>query len=319
MMATCSAPVANSCTSSERSKVTPSVSKSSDLSCRAVSEGHTSVLLATHHAPLPGPSGIAPSTSYSIRGHSASRTGRHEEDQVNKYDTSATNSDDDDYEEDLLEEGDACLSVTMEDMPSFSRHTKPKAHPNLTKGVSFSVSDYDVEGQGNVDLRMACCGGDAIDVNGLVDNRHQDIDLDDINFIPDTDQLTITSSGRKKSSYKIERNPNRQISSSSDEWPEVTVEHHGHSRLTMAPHPHPHTITCRPISESSSVAKLSLASSCSSDPNAPFCKICHLNAKAGDPLISPCRCAGTMQFIHCGCLMVCFSNQLTSICTNLIV
>lgn len=34
----------------------------------------------------------------------------------------------------------------------------------------------------------------------------------------------------------------------------------------------------------------------------PFCKICHLPARDDDPLISPCRCSGTVQYIHCGCL-----------------
>lgn len=38
--------------------------------------------------------------------------------------------------------------------------------------------------------------------------------------------------------------------------------------------------------------------------NRPFCKICHLGAnKDGDRLISPCKCSGTMQYIHCGCLL----------------
>lgn len=34
----------------------------------------------------------------------------------------------------------------------------------------------------------------------------------------------------------------------------------------------------------------------------PFCKICHMPARDDDPLISPCRCSGTVQYIHCGCL-----------------
>ena len=47
---------------------------------------------------------------------------------------------------------------------------------------------------------------------------------------------------------------------------------------------------------SSSTSTLSL--------NKPFCKICHLGTtKNGDKLISPCRCSGTMQYIHCGCLL----------------
>lgn len=38
--------------------------------------------------------------------------------------------------------------------------------------------------------------------------------------------------------------------------------------------------------------------------NRPFCKICHLGAcKDADRLISPCKCSGTMQYIHCGCLL----------------
>lgn len=84
-------------------------------------------------------------------------------------------------------------------------------------------------------------------------------------------------------------------------------------------HQHPNTITCRPISDTSSIAQSSLSSSSSSletDPLSPTCKICHLNAKDGDPLISPCKCSGTMQYIHCGCLMVC---HFTVICIVLIV
>jgi hypothetical protein len=64
------------------------------------------------------------------------------------------------------------------------------------------------------------------------------------------------------------------------------------------------TIACRPISETSLVTQFSVSSSSLSDPNAPMCKICHMNAKENDPLISPCRCSGTMQYMHCGCLMV---------------
>lgn len=49
-------------------------------------------------------------------------------------------------------------------------------------------------------------------------------------------------------------------------------------------------------SSSSSSSSLSL--------NKPFCKVCHIgNGKNGDKLISPCRCSGTMQYIHCGCLL----------------
>lgn len=36
----------------------------------------------------------------------------------------------------------------------------------------------------------------------------------------------------------------------------------------------------------------------------PICKICHIgSSKHGDKLISPCKCSGTMQYIHCACLL----------------
>lgn len=60
----------------------------------------------------------------------------------------------------------------------------------------------------------------------------------------------------------------------------------------------------KPICPSSSMTQVSIASSLISDPSSPMCKICHVSAKDNDPLISPCRCSGTMQYIHCGCLMV---------------
>lgn len=47
----------------------------------------------------------------------------------------------------------------------------------------------------------------------------------------------------------------------------------------------------------------SVSSDVNTDPMLPICKICHLNAKDEDPLITPCKCSGTMQFIHCKCLM----------------
>jgi len=54
---------------------------------------------------------------------------------------------------------------------------------------------------------------------------------------------------------------------------------------------------CRTIcSSSSSISSAGL--------NKPFCKICHLSStKNGDKLISPCKCSGTMRYIHCACLL----------------
>lgn len=47
----------------------------------------------------------------------------------------------------------------------------------------------------------------------------------------------------------------------------------------------------------------SVSSDVNTDPMLPICKICHLNAKEDDPLITPCRCSGSVQFIHAKCLM----------------
>ncbi|XP_070543550.1 E3 ubiquitin-protein ligase MARCHF2-like [Ptychodera flava] len=34
----------------------------------------------------------------------------------------------------------------------------------------------------------------------------------------------------------------------------------------------------------------------------PICRICHEGDKAGEELISPCRCTGTMSYLHRGCI-----------------
>uniref|UniRef100_A0A6A7FS44 E3 ubiquitin-protein ligase MARCH1 n=2 Tax=Hirondellea gigas TaxID=1518452 RepID=A0A6A7FS44_9CRUS len=59
-----------------------------------------------------------------------------------------------------------------------------------------------------------------------------------------------------------------------------------------------------PFSRIPSNNKASFLSSSSSTTSMPFCRICHLPEGDGvETLISPCRCAGTMEFIHHGCLM----------------
>ncbi|GIX67653.1 RING-CH-type domain-containing protein [Caerostris extrusa] len=63
-----------------------------------------------------------------------------------------------------------------------------------------------------------------------------------------------------------------------------------------------HTFSGADISGSASAAQLSIASSFG-DSSLPICKICHTAARPEDPLISPCRCTGTLRYIHCGCLM----------------
>ncbi|KAK6054406.1 zinc finger, C3HC4 type, partial [Cooperia oncophora] len=39
--------------------------------------------------------------------------------------------------------------------------------------------------------------------------------------------------------------------------------------------------------------------------NEPLCRICHCcwPSDASDPLISPCRCSGSLQYVHVSCLM----------------
>lgn len=52
-----------------------------------------------------------------------------------------------------------------------------------------------------------------------------------------------------------------------------------------------------------SYSKTGVLSASSSTASMPMCRICHHPQGDGlDTLISPCRCAGTMQFIHQGCL-----------------
>nr|XP_045600147.1 uncharacterized protein LOC123759307 [Procambarus clarkii] len=52
-----------------------------------------------------------------------------------------------------------------------------------------------------------------------------------------------------------------------------------------------------------SYSRTGVLSASSSTASMPMCRICHHPQGDGlDTLISPCRCAGTMQFIHQGCL-----------------
>lgn len=49
--------------------------------------------------------------------------------------------------------------------------------------------------------------------------------------------------------------------------------------------------------------KLSLSSNSSKTSDYPdICRICHCEGTAGEPLISPCSCLGTMQYLHQSCL-----------------
>ncbi|GIY43646.1 RING-CH-type domain-containing protein [Caerostris darwini] len=70
-----------------------------------------------------------------------------------------------------------------------------------------------------------------------------------------------------------------------------------------------HTFGADHISRSASEAQPSIDNF--GDGNLPTCKICYTTSKPEDPLISPCRCIGTLKYIHCRCLMrwLEFSNR----------
>lgn len=46
----------------------------------------------------------------------------------------------------------------------------------------------------------------------------------------------------------------------------------------------------------------------SSSSTHPTCRICHLSGELGETLITPCRCSGTMQYIHTTCLVVSYET-----------
>ncbi|KAF8785358.1 uncharacterized protein LOC129958306 [Argiope bruennichi] len=115
-----------------------------------------------------------------------------------------------------------------------------------------------------------------------------------------------------KSSYRSSLNPNvnfkvfdiESLSEAGEPGDNVSQENNVHYGLDDAwfiPSAR-HTFSGADISGSASAAQLSIASSFG-DSSMPICKICHTAAKPEDPLISPCRCTGTLRYIHCGCLM----------------
>ena len=66
-----------------------------------------------------------------------------------------------------------------------------------------------------------------------------------------------------------------------------------------------HSISLKHINSISPPMSYTLDSK--SDTNSVFldiCKICHQPSDPEDPLISPCRCAGSLQYIHGACLTV---------------
>ncbi|KAI1280482.1 E3 ubiquitin-protein ligase MARCHF1 [Halotydeus destructor] len=238
---------------------------------------------------FPGPSGIANSTGSTANclQFASQATGSL---QANGTDSSDEEDDDDD------DEDAKCLWHEPQFEALQSRAVPSNGHSVhlvTSPGVDGTFFTEDANGQDE-------CGQ-----SQLMASRGQ-CSLEDAEVAIDSalprEQCSITSNGSKRSMATLGRQRRgASAKSSGSESPRVLPG--TAARVQTASGQATSRITCRPISESSSLAQLSIASSCSSDPLMPMCKICHLNAKDGDPLISPCRCAGTMQFIHCGCLM----------------
>lgn len=48
--------------------------------------------------------------------------------------------------------------------------------------------------------------------------------------------------------------------------------------------------------------------------NGDMCRICHCEADAENPLISPCYCAGSLRFVHQACLQQWIKSSDTRCC-----
>lgn len=206
------------------------------------------------------------------------------------------------------------LSVSQTHLPEMSDEEEEGAGPS---GLHFkpllrrdSLEDEDGEGQSPVPFRRRCQSWNSrmepeteidLGLGGEVEDEQPSRESSEAPEQTDENQLTITSNGSKivVGTVLLERNGLMRAPEPEERHVDIPSGLPCPDRLLH----HPQTIACRPISESSSLAQLSLASSMATDPNKPMCKICHLNGRDGDPLISPCKCAGTMQYIHCGCLM----------------
>jgi E3 ubiquitin-protein ligase MARCH1/8 len=57
-------------------------------------------------------------------------------------------------------------------------------------------------------------------------------------------------------------------------------------------------MTCMPSSDKMNVSQCSTISSSSAE----ICRICHCEGETEDPLIAPCYCAGSLRYVHQGCL-----------------
>lgn len=140
-----------------------------------------------------------------------------------------------------------------------------------------------------------------------------------VNEFADDRNFDCGSSDEKHSHKNYNLNPNvnfkvfdiESLSESGEPCDNNSLENNAHFGLDDAwfiPSAR-HTFNGADISGSASAAQLSIASSFG-DSSLPTCKICHTAAKPDDPLISPCRCTGTLRYIHCGCLMVSFFHYI---------
>jgi E3 ubiquitin-protein ligase MARCH1/8 len=58
-----------------------------------------------------------------------------------------------------------------------------------------------------------------------------------------------------------------------------------------------------------SISCVSVASS-----GMPICRICHCESEPDQPLISPCHCSGSLQFVHQSCLQKWIKSSDTKKC-----
>lgn len=51
-----------------------------------------------------------------------------------------------------------------------------------------------------------------------------------------------------------------------------------------------------------------------SNANSDICRICHCEADSGNPLLSPCYCAGSLKYVHQSCLQQWLAASETRSC-----
>lgn len=238
---------------------------------------HSATMVATSVA---GPSGLSSSPSQRFTARNANANERETLDQVEPMDIdddalSSISTDDDTDDSDLQEA--SCLKTPLRSEQHATTYSLAAHRPRTT--VNFFCSDEDDPDMDVIAIEAADNYGDTSRARLMTRQTHSTT-MDDLDgFGLPQEQYSITSNGSKRSlrSERLANQLRAEVSSSRQGTTTSTTCKSGTAtRLHVTS---PHTITCRPISESSSVAQLSIASSCASDPSLPMCKICHLNAK----------------------------------------